>query len=380
MKNKENQLYLYFNLFLAREKFAYCLTITGTDDDIDILTRLLSTDENAKMKKRPERITNIMRSSKNQPVLHEIIGLLQTTCHSINADLIQKATLIKHSNRAIASIKPRKKENIPMYEPAINVLCTLSNLRQTAQGKYAAKAMEATPVTTQMLQNPRIEPLDMDRFHTNTRFYTECVYYLVNYGRHLDILGFLIRQNHIHKTLHYVIIMQIPPEQFLPNVVMPCVKTGKLEALILAMIDIDDTLVIWKNYIIQLCHALEKRNHWNSLYQVQLLLKDTVRASMTCVRFYTMKCSTYQDLRANASHLVNAQKHLKSELELSQWEEIRIQSKRPDENVSLAMKMDSKSLNQHINTICRQMDAAKFLGKCEDCERETVTLLPKVKV
>lgn len=273
-----------------------------------------------------------------------------------------------------------------MHEPAINILHTLSNLRQISQGKFMSNDVElplpnvsatvTSATSAKALKNAT--PIDMDKLHANPRFYSECVYYLVSYGRHLDILNFLVRQKQIIKALNYIIMMQVSPEQFIQIVVMPYLRKGKLDAIVTAMIDIDETLIIWKNYIGQICHTLEKRNNWNSLYQVQLLLKDTVRASMTCVRFYTMKCSTYQELRNNAFHLMNAQKHLKSELELCQWEEISVKSKKPEENISLAMKMDSKSLNQHINTICRQMEAAKFLAKCEESGRETVKLLPKV--
>ena len=41
--------------------------------------------------------------------------------------------------------------------------------------------------------------------------------------------------------------------------------------------------------------------------------------------------------------------------------------------------MDSKSLNQHINTICGQIEASKFLAQCEENGKETVSLIPKVR-
>lgn len=388
-------LIVKFTIFItAREKFIHCLVQVANEEDMVPLTELLTSADNLKSKRQKIRATNPMRSSKNQPLLHEIINLLQSTSHPINADLIQRATVIKHSNRAIASNKPRKKDNIPMYEPAINVLHTLNNLNQISHGKYMASDADnliptsansahrnSTASTSHFTQrSSSTDALDVERLRINSRFYSECIHYLVNYGRHVDILNYLMRQKQIIKALNYIIVMQVSPEQFIQLVVVPHLKRGKLESIINAMIEIDETLIIWKLYIIQICHMLEKRNHWNSLYQLQLLLKDTVRASMTCVKFYTSKCSTYQDLRNNAFHLVNAQKHLRSELELCQWEEIRLKSKKPEENVSLAMKMDSKSLNQHINTICRQIEAAKFLAKCEDSGRDTVKLLPKVCV
>lgn len=366
-------------MFLAREKLVHCLTQVASDKDLTPISDLFNSTENLKVKKPTLRIVNPMRLSKNQPLLQEIITLLQSTSHPLHSDLIQRATMIKHSNRAIASNKPRKKENIPTHEPAINILHTLTNLQQIAQGKYTASEMQ-TSMTSSTNRNITVEPLDMNKLRKNQRFYAECVYYLVNYGRHMDILNFLVRHKETLKVLNYVIIMQVTPEQFIQFVIVPYLKRGKLDTILNTMIEIDDTLVIWKNYIIQICHMLEKRNYYNSLYQVQLLLKDTVRASMTCVKFYTMKCSTYQDLRNNAFHLLNAEKHLRSELEMCKWEEIQVASKKYEDIIPLAMKMDLKSLNQHINTICRQIEAAKFLAKSEDDGKETIKLLPKVSL
>lgn len=75
---------------------------------------------------------------------------------------------------------------------------------------------------------------------------------------------------------------------------------------------------------------------------------------------------------------MNAQQHLISELELCQWEEIKTQTKRTEENQSFVMKMDPKSLNQHINTISKQIEASKFLANCEEMGKETISLIPKV--
>lgn len=270
-----------------------------------------------------------------------------------------------------------------MHEPAVNILHTLSNLKRIAQGKYAVKTHKPAAVAAMNLsENGNGSPTGDNEpiFGINTRFYTESLYYLIGYGLHADVLRFLIKYQQIVKALKYTLLLQIPSEQFIQTIILPHLKNGKLRTIVEHMIDMDDTLIVWKEYIIKTCLLLEKRRLFNSLYQMQLLLQDTVRASMTCVKFYTMGCTTYQELKNNAFHLVNAQKHLKSELELCQWEEIKVASgtRKPDENQSLVMKMDAKSLNQHINTIWMQIEAAKFLAKCEDNDRETVKLIPKV--
>lgn len=270
-----------------------------------------------------------------------------------------------------------------MHEPAVNILHTLSNLKNISQGKYAVKTHKPAAVAAMTsTENGNVSPTGDHEpiFGINTRFYTESLFYLIGYGLHVDVLRFLIKHQQIVKALKYSLLLQIPSEQFIQTIILPHLKIGKLRTIVEHMIDMDDTLIVWKEYIIKTCLLMEKRRLFNSLYQMQLLLQDTVRASMTCVKFYTMGCTTYQELKNNAFHLVNAQKHLKSELELCQWEEIKVSSgtRRPDENQSLVMKMDAKSLNQHINTIWMQVEAAKFLAKCEDNGKETVKLIPKV--
>lgn len=111
---------------------------------------------------------------------------------------------------------------------------------------------------------------------------------------------------------------------------------------------------------------------------MQILLKDPVRASMTCVLFYSMNCTNFTELANNSLHLMNAQKHLQTELELCQWEEIKIENLKFDNETSLLMKMDSKSLNNHINTILRQIEVAKFLAACEKDEKNVFQILSKI--
>lgn len=69
---------------------------------------------------------------------------------------------------------------------------------------------------------------------------------------------------------------------------------------------------------------------------------------------------------------------MQTELELCQWEEISVTTKMTEDVQSILMKMDSRILNSHINTIWRQIEVTKFLAKCEQDGRETVALLPKI--
>lgn len=310
-----------------------------------------------------------MRQAKTQPLLSEILGILETTCHPLHFEAQQKASIINQSNLSLASIKPRKRDHLPIREAAVNTMQTLCSLKNIAHGKYSIKTQKTIGLEKLLS--------DSEHFGPKSHFFNESIFYLISYGRHIDVLRFLIKYKQTIKALKYTILLQIPSETFIKTVIMPYLKCGRLSCIIQHMIDMDETLIAWKDYIIQICLLLEKNNLLNCLYQTQLLLKDAVRASMTCIRFYTEACVTYRDLQSNSFHLINAQKHLENELELCQWEEIQ-QTLKTTENLSLIMKLDAKSLNQHINTIYLQMDATKFLANCEENGANTANILSKV--
>lgn len=350
---------------------------TTCEEDRRQIMHFLTNDEQTTKNQKPFDFKSTTRSPKVQPLLSEILTILETTCHPLTTDVLYKAPM-SHSNRSLQSIRITKKEKFSINEPAVNILHTLSNLKQISHGKYSVKTHRTLGLTGIVDMNSLFGS-DSEQHGLHSRFYTECIYYLVCYGRHIDLLRFLIKYKQVTKALKYALFLLIPADQFIQTIIIPHLKSGRLNVIIQEMIDMDETLMTWKEYIIQICLMLEKRKLLNSLYQVQLLLKDTIRASMTCVRFYTMGCANYQDLRNNVHHLMNAQQHLKSELELCQWEEIKVQPKRSDETQSMVMKMDQKSLNHHINTIWLQIDATKFLANCEENGKETVNLIPKVK-
>lgn len=268
-----------------------------------------------------------VRSSKVQPLLFEILTILETTCHPVNSNLLRKSPSLSHSSRSLSSFKLGRREKYPIHEPAVNILHTLSNLKQISHGKYSVKTHQTLGLTG-MENMSSLFASDSEQHGLHSRFYTESIFYLVRYGRHIDILRFLVKYKQVTKALKYSRFLAIPADQFIQMIIMPYLKSGRMNVIIQKMIDMDATLMIWKEYIIQICLMLERRNLLNSLYQVQLLLKDTIRAAMTCVRFYAVNCTAYQDLRNNSHHLANAEQHLKSEL-LNFWQHAKRMEKRP---------------------------------------------------
>lgn len=373
-----------FPFRLARDKLNHCLSRIGSEDDIFKVFTVISY-ESAFQINKPDGLPCVKRPLKSPPLLTEIVNILELTCHPMQPTVMARATVIRDSYTSLNSIPNRSKritpEQVLSNEPSLSILHTLSNLKHIADGAQDTRQSKLSPIRSNTISS---------RMSPNSRFYDECLYYLTSYANHSDIISFLVKHQQIRTALKYVHYQNVDADIFIRSLFMPYLRKGQAARLVQQMIELDDTLLVWKPFIIPLCAHLERTGLLNCLYLLQMLFKDPVRASMTCVRFYQHNCNTYTDLLAQSFHLVNAELHLTKELDLCQWQEIRIGSRTretssadgsrtPLEQRSLLMKMDSKTLNGHINTIARQLEVTKFLANCEQAGRETVKLLPKVR-
>ncbi|XP_053682667.1 zinc finger FYVE domain-containing protein 26 homolog [Sabethes cyaneus] len=367
----------------SREKFSHCLQKLSTDTDYSsILSFIESPETNTCNYKQTVLIKRPIRSP---PLLLEIISILESTAQAQPPEVIARASVIKSSNTSLSSsIRRKTKNNIPLHEPALNVLNTLSNLKHITKGNFTDFLPEKRALRNRdpaaSTSNTSTDYLHALDCIMSTRFFEESMYYLLNYGAHQDIVNFLVKHRQILPAMKYTLTQQVEPEVFLQTVLLPYLKAGKLETVIQVMSSMDETLLVWKNYIIHTCRYLETNRMLNCLYNLQLLLRDPIRASMTCVRFYSMDAKSFAELEANTFHLKNSAAHLQAELELCNWEEISVDSlsDRSETHKSLLMKMEPKELNNHINTILRQLEVTKFLSNCEAKGRDVVGLLPKL--
>jgi hypothetical protein len=71
-------------------------------------------------------------------------------------------------------------------------------------------------------------------------------------------------------------------------------------------------------YLCHVCYHFEKQGLLNVLYQLQVHMRDYVRAAMTCIRFYQKGARSYSDLASNLEHLYRAHIHLEKELSTAQ--------------------------------------------------------------
>lgn len=81
--------------------------------------------------------------------------------------------------------------------------------------------------------------------------------------------------------------------------------------------------MLFQNHIRHICIYLEKHSMLHSLYQLQQFVGDFVRAAMTCIKFYSYEVTSFEELNNRVEYLINAQEHLKQELEQEQWVDVQ---------------------------------------------------------
>lgn len=279
--------------------------------------------QDSKLENSPGRKRQTIKSrpAKNSPLLVEILEILDN--HS------QSWTQLK--------------ANV-----AQDILTTLNSLKAISQGQFSL----------------------VHNWNSCNVYYDESLYYLVTYGSLASILEFYIKYEEYKKCLDFVLENNVDPEIFFSAVYIRCLSTGNIEKLVNAMRAEDPSLFAFKKLLIYACISLDKKHFFHSLYHLQLLMRDHTRAAMSCVRFYTQDARDYTDLCFRSHLLVDAQKHL--ETELSSIENLSKRRRRSISNSlhsgphgSLTMEMEPSDIDKHINTISRQLEVVKFLSRAE---------------
>uniref|UniRef100_A0A3P9AJI1 Zinc finger FYVE domain-containing protein 26 n=1 Tax=Esox lucius TaxID=8010 RepID=A0A3P9AJI1_ESOLU len=98
--------------------------------------------------------------------------------------------------------------------------------------------------------------------------YQESLYYLSSYGTHLAIISFLMRHDNMKEALQHLLTKRCPEEVFLEGVLQPSLEKGRLGTLQGLLETLDPGLEVCSRYLIASCHLLQRRGHFNTLYQI----------------------------------------------------------------------------------------------------------------
>ncbi|XP_018333319.1 zinc finger FYVE domain-containing protein 26 homolog isoform X2 [Agrilus planipennis] len=372
------------SLKIAREKFQRCFDKTSYyENSLDFSC---SFNESLGSRKKTYTISGSNydnKPSRNPPLLNEIIQILEGNSCRFDSTVLKDCVGAKH-NQLISSTVSLNSSNTTCVSTQIDapicILSKLQNLGKLIDGNYG-DIFES---------NISLKSIDLGikKSLLNPLFYDECVYYLFRYGSHISLLEFYIRHDEIEEALQYILDYRLAPEIFI-EVYTLCLKDGNIYVFLEKMSKLDSTLDVWKNYLRHICRYFEQQSMLHSLYQLQQFMGDYVRAAMTSIKFYKADARSYIELKSRMGFLQKAQDHLKQELEQEQWVEVATVRKSSSAsqhsfeaksitNPSLVMKIDSKSIDRHINTIWRQMEVTKFLAECETNGIEVMKLLPEI--
>lgn len=335
----------------AREKFAHCFKPVEPCCKLqESLISVILSDDPISAKQLHEW-EQIKRPAQSPGLLNEILNILENNYHQAT-----QSTPAKNDSNG--------KEIVDPNEPTFNITSRLKNLKNITQNIFDEVVAER-----KMFRETRTLPKDAKGFiYKNqiitSKYFDESLFYLNAYATHVDIVDYLIKHYQIVSALRYILIQKIDTDAFIQRIYYPCLRQNNVDIIFDYMMDVDETLLMWKNYILQLCRHLEKRSSWKELYEIQVLIKDPIRASMTCVKFYTMNCGNYRDLMNNRQYLIKAQGHLEAEFDLaSHWEDIK--TSKDEKRNSLIMKRDMKTLGNLLSLMSIQLDVAVFLAQCE---------------
>ncbi|XP_038075616.1 zinc finger FYVE domain-containing protein 26-like [Patiria miniata] len=203
----------------------------------------------------------------------------------------------------------------------------------------------------------------------------ECQYYITTYCPHISMVQFYRRHSRLSLAVSYILSQHCSTEVFLEGLLAPCMKHGNLKGLQTEMLNKDPTLVSWSNYLTATCRYLNAHSLAHVLYNVQLFMKDFVRASMTCIKFYQSGAKTYSDLFDRLQYLTKAKEHMRAVLDEKQWESVPrppmtnstakggVPSWALASDVNIRLMMSPSQLTNHMNTISQQIEVTKFLHR-----------------
>ncbi|XP_064106569.1 uncharacterized protein LOC135215606 [Macrobrachium nipponense] len=296
-----------------------------------------------------ERFARVLERplDKNRPckssLLPEIIKFLESSPFIVNEKVLDHA----ERTRILLSEQTR----FPPSQ-ALVVLHTLQNLQSISVGSLRTKSgvVQSMP-SAKSKKNKSTYKMD-------TLFQNECKYYLRLYGDHSMTIQFFMRHRQLQECAEYLLANEVREDIFISEVLLPCLRLGKLEQLLKIFRTEDPQQTKWYKYMLRGCRSLEHNKWWNCLLMVQEALGDRLRAVMTLLKMYNHEIGNYYQLSNRVHILTSAQHHLQTYLNTQILHGSFAKSK-------IILNMSGWQVNQYINMLALQADATKFLAGYE---------------
>lgn len=222
-------------------------------------------------------------------------------------------------------------------------------------------------------------PAQQDETSVESVVYKECTHYLRTYGTYGDHLKFLLKNGYWNKALKFVIDHRCSPDVFVESILQPALQGGEMTRLIEQLLMHDSSLDQWMPHLTASCRYLLKNKRFHVLYNLQIFMKDFLRAAMTCINhFYQQGAQSYLDLASRLQFLFIAQEHMQAFLDPLKWGAVRHPTVSPitppagespprvqtTQQMGSQMCMSKEDITRNLRLIALQIEVTQFLEQC----------------
>ncbi|XP_033125838.1 zinc finger FYVE domain-containing protein 26-like isoform X2 [Anneissia japonica] len=179
----------------------------------------------------------------------------------------------------------------------------------------------------------------------------ECKWYIQTFGTHLSMVEFYLRHDYLAKAVFYIIAEKCAAPVFLEGIVMPCLREGSIHKLQEQMKLVDSGFSMWSTYLTATCRHLTSKRYFHVLYLFQVFMKDFVRASMTCIKFFQDRVKSYTELFERLHYLDTAKHHLRTASDMRGL----------PRGAAHQMSLSAPDIAKHIRTIEMQIEVTKCI-------------------
>ena len=155
----------------------------------------------------------------------------------------------------------------------------LSGLRKAATGAFTPGDVSAYLQAVKERQT--VKPFEgSERMH-------EAIYYLKRYGNDISLLKFLLKYNLYEEVLRTVVERKVSSSLFLDPVFLHFVTHNKYQRFKREVLAFDPEFKQFKDHLMFCCSYLAEKRAYTLLLDMQLFLKDYVRAGITMLSLFT---------------------------------------------------------------------------------------------
>ncbi|XP_067941543.1 zinc finger FYVE domain-containing protein 26-like [Watersipora subatra] len=212
-------------------------------------------------------------------------------------------------------------------------------------------------------------PTHGSKIDANLENVEECLYYLNTFANHQKVIEFYADNGYLLKAIQYCIDKNCSTDVFIECIFQPAVARGELSFLQEQLLTVDSGLQSCNSYLTAVCRHLARYNKYHVLYQMQVFIKDHLRAAMTCIQaFYLNKAKSYGDLNNRNQHLSKALEHYQSYLgpprpeRASRLKRAQLSGTGQNSELSGRLKLPESEVRRLVSLVKLQIDVAKHMS------------------